>query len=57
MADLGGKLVEVPSLNGLQPVGYAMQRRVLRRVVPDARGRALRVGPIALEAGVMQSTA
>jgi hypothetical protein len=51
MADLGGELVEVPSLDGLQPVGYAMQRRVLGRVVPDARGRALGLGPVALEAG------
>ncbi len=29
MADLGGELVEVPPLDGLQPVGDAVQRRVL----------------------------
>ena len=43
MADLGGKLVEVAALDGLQPVGDAMQRRVRGRVVPDARGSTLGV--------------
>jgi hypothetical protein len=57
VADLGSELVEVPPLDGLQPVGYAMQRRVRRGVVPDARGRALGVGPVTFEAGLMQSTA
>ncbi len=57
MTDLGSELVEVPALNGLQPVGDAMQRRVRRGVVPDARSRAVGVGPVALEPGVMQSTA
>jgi hypothetical protein len=57
MADLGGELVEVPPLDGLQPVGDAMQRRVLGRVVPDAGGRALGGGPVTFEAGLMQSTA
>jgi len=57
MADLGGELVEVPPLDGPQPVGNAVQSRVGRGVVPDARGRALGMGPIALEAGLMQSTA
>ena len=57
VADLGGELVEVPPLDGLQPVGDAMQRRVRRGVVPDAGNRALGVGPIALEARVMPSTA
>jgi hypothetical protein len=50
VADLGSELVEVPPLDGLQPVGYAMQRRVRRGVVPDARGRALGVGPVTFEA-------
>lgn len=33
VAGLGGELVEIPSLDGLQPVGDAMQRRVGRGVV------------------------
>ena len=57
MAGLGGELVEVPALDGLQAVGDAMQRRVGRRVVPGARGRALGVAEIPLEASLMQSTA
>jgi hypothetical protein len=57
MAGLGGELVEVPPLDGLQPVGDTVQRRVARGVVTDACGRALGVGPVALEAGFMQSTA
>ena len=57
VADLGGELVEIPPLDGLQPVADAVQRRVGRGVVPDARGRALGVGPVALEARVMPSTA
>lgn len=57
VAYLGSKLVDVPPLDGLQPVRYAVQRRVARGVVPDARGRALGVGPIAFEAGLMPSTA
>ena len=57
MADLGGELVEVPSLDGLQPVGYAMQRRVRGRVVPDAGGRAIGVGPVAVEARLMRCSA
>jgi len=51
VADLGGELVEVPPLDGLQPVGDAVERRVRERIVPDARGRALGVIEIALEAG------
>jgi hypothetical protein len=57
MADLGGELVEVPPLDGLQPVGNAVQRRVARGVVPDARGRALGVAEISFERRFMQSTA
>ena len=57
MADLGGKLVEVPPLDGLQPIDDAMQRRVGRGVVPDARGGALGVGPVAFKASIMRSTA
>ena len=57
VADLSGELVEVPPLDGLQAVGDAVQRRVRRGVVPNARGRTLGVGPVALEAGLMQSTA
>ena len=51
VADFRSKLVEIPPLDGLQPVGDAVQRRVLGRVVPDARGRALGVGPIAFQTG------
>ena len=54
---LGGELVEVPPLDGLQAVGDAAQRRVRRGVVPNARGRAFRMGPVALEGRFMQSTA
>ena len=54
---LGGELVEVPPLDGLQAVGDAVQRRVRRGVVPNARGRALRMGPVALEGRLMPSTA
>lgn len=50
MADLGGKLVKIPALDGLQSVGDAMQSGIRRGVVPDARGRAPGVGPVALEA-------
>ena len=57
VADLGSELVEVPPLYGLQPVGDAVQRRVRWGVVADARGRTLSVRPIALEAGLMRSTA
>ena len=57
MADLGGKLVEVAALDGLQPVSDAVQRRVRGRVVPDARGPALGVGPVAFKVPIMQSTA
>ena len=57
MADLGGQLVEVPPLDGLQPVGDAMQGCVRWGVVPDARCRALGVGPVAFEAGVMRCSA
>ncbi|MBN8502299.1 MAG: hypothetical protein J0M19_14305 [Sphingomonadales bacterium] len=57
VADLGNELVEVTPLDGLQPVGDAVQRRVARGVVLDAGGRALGVGPIALEGRLMQSTA
>ena len=53
MADLGGELVEVPPLDGLQPIRHTMQRRVRGRVVPDARGRPLGVGPIAFEASAV----
>ena len=49
MADLGGELVEVPPLDGLQPVGDGMERRVRGRVVPDVRGGAPGVGPVAFE--------
>ncbi len=49
MADLGGQLVEVTPLNGPKPVGDAMQGCVGRRVVPDARGRALGVAKIPFE--------
>jgi hypothetical protein len=51
VAGLGGELAEVPPLDGLQPVGDTVQRRVARGVVTDAWGRALGVGPVALEAG------
>jgi len=57
MADLGGELVEVPALNGLQPVCDTIQRRVGRGVVANARDRTLSVGPVALEGRFMQSTA
>ena len=57
MADLGRELVEVPPLDGLQPVDDAMERRVLGRVVADARGRALGVAEVCFKAGLMQSTA
>ena len=57
VADLGGELVEVSPLDGLQLVGDVMQRRVRRGIVPCARCRALGMAEIALEAGVMQSTA
>lgn len=57
MADLGGELVEVPPLDGLQAVGDAVQRRVRRGVVPNARGRALRMAPVALETGLMRCSA
>ena len=57
VAGLGGKLVEVPPLDGLQAVGDAMQRRVRRGVVSDVRGGATGVGPIAFERRIMQSTA
>ena len=53
VADLGGELVEVPPLDGLQPVGDAVQRCIGRGVIPDARGRARRVGPVALEASAV----
>jgi hypothetical protein len=53
MTNLGGELVEVPSLDGQQAVGDTMQRRVRGRVVPDARGRALGVGPAALKTGTV----
>ena len=56
-ADLGGELVEVPPLDGLQPVGDAVQRGIKGRIVPDARGGALGVGPVALEAGLMRCSA
>lgn len=49
VADLGGELVEVSALDDLQAIGDAMQSRIRRGVVPDARGRALGVGPVALE--------
>jgi len=57
VAGLGGKLVEVPPLDGLQPIRDTEQRRVRGRVVPDAGARALGVGPVALEGCFMQSTA
>lgn len=53
MADLGSELVEVPALNGLQPIRDTMQRRVGGCVVPDARDPALGVGPIAFEASAV----
>jgi len=53
MADRCRELVEVPPLNGLQPIRDAMQRRVRRGIVPDARGSALRVGPVTLEASAV----
>ncbi|MPM00164.1 hypothetical protein SDC9_46387 [bioreactor metagenome] len=49
VADLGSELVEVTPLDGLQPVGDAVQRRIGRGVVPDARGRALGVAEIPFE--------
>ena len=57
VADLGGELVEVPPLDGLQAVGDAMQSRIRRGVVPDVRGGAPGVGPVAFERRLMQSTA
>ena len=57
MTDLSSELVEVPPLDGLQPVGDAMQRRVRGRVIPDTRGRALGVGPVALEGRFMRCSA
>ena len=57
VTDLGGKLVKVAPLDGLQPVGDAVQRRVLGRIVPDTRGRALGVADVCFKTGVMQSTA
>ena len=57
MADLGGKLVEVAALDGLQPVGDAVQRRIGRGVVPDARGCALGVAEIPFEPRLMRCSA
>lgn len=57
MADLGGKLVEVPALDGLQPVGDVMQRRIRRGVVSDVRGGAPGVGPVAFERRLMRCSA
>lgn len=57
MAELSSKLVEIPPLDGLQPVGNAIQRRIRRGVVPDVRGGAPGVGPVALEACVMRCSA
>jgi hypothetical protein len=57
MADLGRELVEVPPLDGLQPVDDAMERRVLGRVVADARGRTLGMAKVAFEASVMRCSA
>jgi hypothetical protein len=57
MADLSSKLVKVAPLDGLQPVGNAMQRRILGRIVPDARGRALGVAEVCFKTSLMQSTA
>jgi hypothetical protein len=57
MADLGSELVEVPPLDGLQPVGNAVQRGIKGRIVADARGGALGVGPVTLEGRFMQCTA
>ena len=57
VADLGGELIEVSPLDGLQPIRDAVQRRVRGRVDPDARGGALGVGPVALEAGLMRCSA
>lgn len=54
---LGGELVEVPPLDGLQAVGDAVQRRVRRGVVPDAHRCAFRVPEVPLEGRLMQSTA
>ena len=57
VAGLGGELVEVPPLDGLQPVSDTMQSGIRRSVVSDARGRALGVGPVAFERRIMPSTA
>ena len=57
MADLSGKLVEIPPLDGLQPVGNAVQRRVRGRVIPDARGPALGVAEIPFERRIMRCSA
>jgi hypothetical protein len=57
VADLGSELVEVAPLDGLQPVGNAMQRRILGRIVPDARGRALGVAEVCFKTGLMRCSA
>jgi hypothetical protein len=57
MAGLGRKLVEVAPLDGLQPVGDAMQLCIRGRVVPDARGCALGVADVCFKTGLMRCSA
>ena len=57
VADLGSELVEVPTLDGLQAVGDAMQRRIRRGVVPDVRRCALRVTKVPFERRILRCSA
>ena len=56
VADFSRELIEVAPLDGLQAVGDAVQRRISRGIVPDAGGRTLGVGPVALEASAVALT-
>lgn len=49
MAGFGDKLVEVASLDGVQPVGNAAQGCIIGRTNADARGRPLRVSKVAFQ--------